>query len=143
MLLIGIANFSLILKMIDFFSMKESTHKQNCEHLHPILWPASCLENHSGWPAIPVGTSRTMGSMDTIYLFYWLFSEKLNIQLLRGENNFFQIIEHLGIVVGHFVPLICKQNVFSQSIIEIICTAIYKVDNRAAIMLLETESLTG
>lgn len=46
--------------------MKESTHKQNCRHLHPILGLPSCLENHSGWPAIPVGTSRTMGSMDII-----------------------------------------------------------------------------
>lgn len=45
--------------------MKESTHKQNCEHLHPILGLPLAL-SHSGWPAIPVGTSRTMGSMDII-----------------------------------------------------------------------------
>lgn len=36
--LIGIANFSLILENDRiFFPVKESTHKQNCEHLHPVL----------------------------------------------------------------------------------------------------------
>lgn len=139
--LIGIANFTLTLENygIFLFLLKEALISRTTA-------PASrsglafCLEKCLGQLATPVGTSRTVGSVDiAISVLPAVFGEIKHTTCLE-EKSFLSNNWTSGDFSGAFGTFnIFKQNAFSQFITGIICTAIYKVITEQ-LLCLETGS---